>query len=71
MKRILLLLLALTFIVGSIASCKKKPDASSETTTANTQTNTTPEDELSDIEKRALEKMRERFGDFIPSFDDA
>lgn len=60
MKKVLLLLLALTFIVGSFASCKKTPDAT--TTEAATEADTTPDegDGLTDIERRALEK------DFLP-----
>ena len=65
MKRLLLLLLALTFIVGSFAACNKgKEDASSnKDNSKETTADTTPEDELSEIEKRAQVK------DNLPDLD--
>ncbi len=53
MKKVLLLLLALTFIVGSFAACKKDP---AKTTDNSKETSAPAVDGLSDIEKRALEK---------------
>ena len=60
MKKVLLLLLALTFIVGSFASCKKDPADTTESNTTDTSTPVEEGDGLTDIEKRALEK------DFLP-----
>ena len=57
MKRLIVLLLALTFIVGSFAACKKGNDESKNTDGATTEAATTdPEKELSELEKRALVK---------------
>ena len=57
MKRLILLLLALTFVLGSLAACKKdKGPTEEKQTTASSNTTTRPEDELSELEKRALVK---------------
>ena len=59
MKRLVALLLVLTFIIGTLAACKKNPDDKSkdESKENNTSASTTdPEKELTEMEKRALVK---------------
>ena len=59
MKRLIVLLLALTFILGSLAACKKDKGSDKSTTEGagtGAATTTAPEKELSEMEKRALTK---------------
>ena len=59
MKRILLVLLAATMLLGSLAACKKAPNVEGNQVETGSQNVETGE-QLSDIEKRALEK------DYLP-----